>query len=72
MEVLRLLSCSCALHGVLPKVPPAASLPQGSEVDGGILYSILVAGGRGKLASWALWGLMPKSKRASSSLLNIH
>ena len=31
-------------------------------MDWEILYSIMVAGGWDKLASWALWGFMPTSK----------
>ena len=59
MEVLRLHPCTCTLQGVLPKVTPALSVPQGSEMGGKLLYPILVAGGWGALAIWALWGSMP-------------
>jgi hypothetical protein len=61
-----LFPCSCALQGVLPKIPPAASFPQGSEVDREVLHAIMAPGGRHKPASWALWGIMPDSKRASA------
>ena len=45
---------------MLPKVPPTAPFPQGSEVDREIFYSIMVVGGRNKPMSWAFRGLMPK------------
>ena len=64
----QLLSCPCALQGVLPKPSLAASVPQSSEVDWEMLYSFVVAGGGDKLASWALWGFMPISKCASPTL----
>ncbi|KAH9015061.1 hypothetical protein EDB85DRAFT_1898928 [Lactarius pseudohatsudake] len=54
-RLLRLFPCSCPLQGVLPKIPLAASFPQGSEVDWEVLYAIMVAGGWSELASWALW-----------------
>jgi hypothetical protein len=62
MEVHRLLSCFCALQGVLPKVTSKAPFPQSSEVDREIFYSIMVAGGRNKPMSWAFRGFMPNSK----------
>ena len=64
-----MLPYSGALQGVLPKVPPAASFPQGPEVDWEILYFILDAGGRDKLAPWTLWQFMPQSKRALPTFL---
>jgi hypothetical protein len=68
--VHRLLSCSGALQGVLPKLPPAASFSQSSEVDGEILHAIMAAGGRDQLVSWALWwGFMPSSKCESFIIL---
>lgn len=54
MEVLQLLSCPCTLQGVLPKVTPAASFSQSSKVGRKILHAIVVAGGWGVLAIWAL------------------
>jgi hypothetical protein len=64
VEVLRLLSCSCTMQGVLPKVTPAASFSQSSKMDGKLLHTIVVAGGWGALAIWALWGSMPESNCA--------
>ena len=64
VEVLRLLSFTCTLQGVLPKVTPAASFSQSSEMGWNILYSIVVVGGGGVLASGALWRSMPKSNCA--------
>ena len=37
-------------------------------MDWEIFYSIMVAGGWNKLASWALWGFMPASKRESLTI----
>ena len=67
--MFRLLPSCCALQGVLPKIPPAASFPQGYEVDREVLHAIMVAGGQHKPVSWTLWGFMPYSKRASSTPL---
>jgi hypothetical protein len=64
VEVLRLLSRACTLQGVLPKVAPAASFSQGSKMGGKILHAIMVAGGGGVLAVWALWGSMSESNCA--------
>ena len=58
--VFWLLPGFCALQKLLPKVPPTASIPQGSEVDWKLLYGIMVTEGWSKLASWALWWFMPK------------
>jgi hypothetical protein len=65
----RLLSCSGALQGVLPKFPPASSFPQSSEVDREILHAIVVAGGWDKLATRSLWRFMPKSKCTLPTIL---
>ena len=64
VEVLRLLSCTRSLKGVLPKVSPAAPFSQSAKMGGKILYAIMVAGSWGVLAIWARWGSMPKSKCA--------
>ena len=64
VEVLRLLSCNCSLQGVLLKDSPAAPFSQSAKMGGEILYAIVVAGGWGVLAIWALWGSMPKSNCA--------
>jgi CxC2 like cysteine cluster associated with KDZ transposases len=69
VEVLRLLSCTCALQGVLPKVTPAASFSPSSKMGGKLLYSIVVAGGWGALGIWALWGSMPESNGVLRSFL---
>ena len=61
VEVFRLLFCTCTLQGVLPKVIPATSFSQSSTMGWKLFYAIVVAGGRGVLAIWALWGPMSKS-----------
>jgi hypothetical protein len=53
---------------VLPKVSPAASFPQSSEVDWKILYAIMVAGNWNKLVTRSLWRFMPKSKCKSPTI----
>jgi hypothetical protein len=67
MEVLQLLPNVFTLQGVLPDIPPMASLSQGSNVDRQILYTLLVAGGRHKLAPWALWRKLSQSYCALSN-----
>jgi CxC2 like cysteine cluster associated with KDZ transposases len=54
---------------VLPKVTPAASFSQSSEMGGKIFYAIVVVGGWGVFAIWALWRFMPKSHCALQSFL---
>ena len=54
VEVLRLLSGTCTLQGVLLEVPPASPISQSSKVGRKILCAILVAGSWGALAIWAL------------------
>ncbi len=61
VEVLRLLSCTRTLQGVLPKVTRAPSFSQGSKMGLKLLQAIMVAGGWSALATWAFWRPMPKS-----------
>jgi hypothetical protein len=63
VEVFRLLSRTCTLQGVLPKITSAASFSQSSKMGGKLLYAIVAAGGRGELGIWALWRSMPESHR---------
>jgi len=65
VEVLRLLPCAYTLQGVLPKVASGASFSQSSKMDGKALHAIVVAGGWGVLAIWALWGSMLKPNCAT-------
>ena len=41
-------------------------------MDGKILYAIVVAGGWGVLAIWALWGSMPESNCANEAFYAIN
>jgi len=61
VEVLRLLSCTCTLQGVLLKVTPAAPLSQSSKMGWNILCAVVVVGGWGVFEIRALGGFMPKS-----------
>ena len=64
MEVLWLLSCTCALQGMLSEVTPAAFFSQSSKVDWELLHAIVVAGDWGVLTIGALWGPVPESNCA--------
>ncbi len=70
VEVLWLLSCTCTLQGVLPRVAPAPSFSQSSKMGRTILHAIVVARGWSVLAIWALWRSMPESNCAPLSLLH--
>ncbi len=70
VEVLWLLSCTCTLQGVLPRVTPAPSFSQSSKMGRTILHAIVVARGWSVLAIWALWRSMPESNCALLSLLH--